>query len=196
MVPSPGLLQFQQLKSKLHIQKELSQITKKEQKTRIPIPYTKNLSHKITKILKPHNIELVHKPQNQIKEIFTKLKTSTPKSKKSNLVYSIPCKNCDKQYIGQTSQSLHDRLNAHKYTKNATTALNKHKKTKKHEFDYDETKILTIEPRRRQREIWEMIHIQSNLEKTVNDRQDVKQLSQFYVPLLKKPTQQEEEDKT
>ncbi|XP_045460449.1 uncharacterized protein LOC123670910 [Harmonia axyridis] len=95
----------------------------KEQKTRIPIPYTKNLSHKITKILKPHNIELVHKPQNQLKEIFTKLKNSTPKSKKSNVVYSIPCKDCDKQYIGQTSQRLHDRLNAHKYTKNATTEL-------------------------------------------------------------------------
>ncbi|XP_044760307.1 uncharacterized protein LOC123317762 [Coccinella septempunctata] len=141
---------------------------------RIPLPFIQGLSQKINNIMKPFKRELVHKPQNQIGQIFSKIKASTPKMKKSQVIYSVPCRDCDKQYIGQTSQRLQDRLNAHKYTKNASTALNKHKKTQKHDFNYEDTKILAIEPQQNKREILEMIHIQMADENTVNDRLDTK----------------------
>lgn len=83
-----------------------------------------------------------------MKNKFSRLKATTSKFKKSNLVYSIPCEDCNKQYIGQTSQRLHDGLNDYKCTKNAARDLNNHKKTKNYEFDHKDTKILTTEPKR------------------------------------------------
>ncbi|XP_044745164.1 uncharacterized protein LOC123307028 [Coccinella septempunctata] len=133
-----------------------TQYTKKsttETTVRIQLPFIQGLSQKMNNIIKPYNREIVYRPCNQISSVFSKLKGPTPKTKKSQVVYSIPCKDCDKQYIGQTSQRLKDRLNAHKYTKNATTALNKHKNTSKHEFNYEDTKILGIELQQKRREI-------------------------------------------
>lgn len=50
-------------------------------------------------------------------------------------MYSIPCLNCPKKYIGMTIQYFNNKLNGHKYTKNASTALHKHEKDDKHVFD-------------------------------------------------------------
>ncbi|KAK9889327.1 hypothetical protein WA026_004603 [Henosepilachna vigintioctopunctata] len=163
--------------------------------TKVTIPFIGNTSYKLKNILKDHNLEVVHRPQNQVKQVFSRLKAITPSKKKSNIVYSIPCKDCGKEYIGQTSQRLQDRINSHKYTKTASTALNKHRTTENHEFDYEKTRILTTQGNRKLREIHEMFHIQANLENTVNDRHDVKQLSLFYLPLLKNPRKTNEKEK-
>lgn len=58
-----------------------------------------------------------------------------------------------------TTQYLDSRLNGHKYTKNASTALHKHEKDQKHEFDFANTSILTQEKNYHKLLIKEMIHI-------------------------------------
>ncbi|XP_044760304.1 uncharacterized protein LOC123317760 [Coccinella septempunctata] len=82
---------------------------------RIQLPYIQGLSQKISNILKPYNREVVHRPYNQVGNIFR------------------------------------------------------------------------IEPQQRRREILEMIHIQVNNENVVNDKQDTKNLSQIYMPILRRP---------
>ncbi|XP_044753754.1 uncharacterized protein LOC123313100 [Coccinella septempunctata] len=141
----------------------------------------------ISNIAKPYNREIVHRSCNQVGNIFSRLKAPKPRITKSHVIYSVTCKDCDKEYIGQSSQRLQDRQNAHKYTKNATTSLNKHKKTKKHNFNDEDTKILGIEPQQKQKEILEMIHIQVNNETVVNDKQDTKNLSHINMPILRRP---------
>lgn len=41
-----------------------------------------------------------------------------------------------------TTQYLDNRINGHKYTKNASTALHKHETNEKYEFDFQNTKII------------------------------------------------------
>ena len=147
------------------------------------IPYVNGLSEKIEKIFKHHDINITHKSQNHIKQFFTKLKSETPKMKKTHVIYKIPCNNCNRTYIGQTSQYLQERIKGHKYTKSASTALNKHKIETDHNFNYHETSILGIEHHTYKRNILEMIHI--NLEPNcVNNKSEINNLSKIYQTIL------------
>ncbi|KAK9878610.1 hypothetical protein WA026_022871 [Henosepilachna vigintioctopunctata] len=148
------------------------------------MPYVTHLTPKVINILKPFNVQIAHQPQNQIRQLYTNLKSKIPIDKRSHLVYSIPCKNCDKVYIGRTAQRLQGILKGHKYAKTANTALNKHKQSEKHDFDYGRTRILTAERNLKSREMLDMIFIQMNIDNTVNNKTDIKGLSSIYTPLL------------
>ena len=149
----------------------------------IAMPYTHELSEKIKYILKKYDIIVCHKTQNMLSSLFTPLKSKVNKKKKSNVIYSIPCLNCPKKYIGMTTQYLENRLNGHKYTKNASTALHKHEKNEKHEFHFNNTKILTQDSNYQKLLIKEMIEIKKD-NHVVNDKQDINNLSQIYHNLI------------
>ena len=149
----------------------------------VSLPYTNELSEKLKYILKKHNIEACHKTHNKLSSLFTNLKTRTPTMKQSNVIYSVPCGNCSKKYIGMTTQLLKNRLNGHKYTKNTSTALNKHVIETKHEFNYNETKILNKDHNYYKLSIKEMIEIKKDIN-AVNDRTDIGGLSRIYANLI------------
>lgn len=99
----------------------------------------------------------------------------------THTIYKIPCNNCDKIYVGQTKQYLKERIKQHKnYNNNQQTALRKHEIEKQHHFNYDNTKIITTEKHTQKRLLLEMIHIQKNINKTVNNRNDIQGLSSIY----------------
>ena len=78
-----------------------------------------------------------------------------------------------------TTQYLDSRINGHKYTKNASTALHEHEKNEKHKFDFSNTKILTQDRNYQKRLVKEMIQInRDNL--VVNDKQDINNLNLYY----------------
>lgn len=154
-------------------------------KIHISLPYIHELSEKIRKSLKSLDLIVCHKSYNTLKSNFSQLKTKTPQNKKSHVIYQIPCSNnnCNKVYIGQTSQHLENRIKTHKYTQNCSTALNKHEKSTKHKFDYDKTKILATEKNDKKRCILEMIHIKKN-PNSVNDKTEINHLSKIYHNIL------------
>lgn len=154
-----------------------------EPKKYYSIPYISGLSERIGKIFQHHNINITHKSQNHIKQFFSKLKSRTPKLKQTHLIYEIPCNNCEGKYIGQTTQYLQERIKAHKYTKSASTALNKHKTETGHTFNYNEASILGFEHNNYKRNILEMIHI--NLQpNSVNSKSEINNLSKIYQTIL------------
>ncbi|MBV2145435.1 MAG: GIY-YIG nuclease family protein, partial [Wolbachia endosymbiont of Pissodes strobi] len=126
-----------------------------------------------------------HKSHNLLNSLFTKLKPKTPVMKNSNVVYSIPCENCPSTYIGMTSQLLKNRLNGHKYTKNASTALDKHQKNEKHCFNFNKTQILNKDQNYQKLIIKEMIEIKKD-KNAINDRTDIGGLSNIYNNLIGK----------
>lgn len=156
---------------------------KTENTTYVALPYANELSEKIKYSLAKYNITVCHKAQNMLSSVFTSLKSKVPTQKKSNLVYAIPCKNCPKKYIGMTTQYLSNRINGHKYTKNASTALHKHEKSEKHQFDFKETKIVCQDSNYHKLTIKEMIHIKTE-KNAVNDKKDISNLSQIYHNLI------------
>lgn len=147
------------------------------------IPYVNGLSEKLEHIFQHHNISITHKSHNHVKQFFTKLKSKTPKMKQTHIVYKIPCEDCNKVYIGQSLQYLQERIKAHKYAKNASTALTKHKVETDHTFNYQNTSILAIEHNTFKRNIKEMIHI--NLDgNALNSKSEINNLSKIYQSIL------------
>lgn len=155
------------------------------------IPYVPGLSEKVGKTLKKFEITASFKPSNKIKDVvFTKLKDTIPKMKQINVVYSIPCGACDdKQYIGQTSQTLEKRIAQHRNSvrSNASaTGLTQHSVENGHGFDFSRTEILERINNDASRLSAEMLHIKINREKTVNLQRDVDGFSNTYNNLTNK----------
>ena len=49
-----------------------------------------------------------------LKQALMKVKTQIPDERKRCVVYEVPCKDCDKRYIGETRRMLKVRLGEHK----------------------------------------------------------------------------------
>lgn len=157
--------------------------TKKKLDNYVSLPYIQDLSEKLQKLLQKHNINVCHKGYNLLKQNFSSLKSKTHKSKKTHTIYQVSCNDCPSVYIGQSSQYLQNRLNGHRYDKKNKTALSNHELALSHKFNFQETKILKIEPNQRKREFLEMIYIKKN-ENAINDKTDIKNLSKIYHNLL------------
>jgi hypothetical protein len=166
----------------------IKQIKKNNKKTKevnyLSLPYIPGLSEKINNTFKDHNIAVAHKGFNLLKSNFSQLKAKIPKTKKSNIVYQIPCNDCSGVYVGQTSQLLKNRLNGHKYDKKNKTALTNHISEKKHTFNYEDVQILRTENNQKKREFYEMIEIQKN-QNNINSKADTKHLSKIYYNIIK-----------
>jgi hypothetical protein len=80
------------------------------------LPNVNGLTEKIKKCVRSvdKSIQICPKNTKTIKKLYSKIKDKIDISKQSNLVYSIPCLDCNKQYIGMTHrQFLHKRLGQH-----------------------------------------------------------------------------------
>jgi len=174
-------------KNRIHLfynQFQPKNISQKNSKNYLSLPYISGLSEKISGTFREHNITVAHKGYNLLKSNFSKLKSKIPKDKKSHVIYEIPCKDCEGVYIGQTSQYLKNRLYGHRYDRKNKTALTNHVLEKKHTIDYENTKILRTENHTKKREFHEMIEIQKN-KKSINAKSDTKNLSKIYFNLIK-----------
>ena len=64
-------------------------------------------------------------------------------------IYKIPCNNCEKVYIGETSRKVDDRIKEHKYamrTNNTNNACVQHRNDRGHFMGWDDAFIIIKEP--------------------------------------------------
>ncbi|XP_055543162.1 uncharacterized protein LOC129728731 [Wyeomyia smithii] len=112
----------------------------------------------------------------------------------SNVIYSIPCNDCAKSYIGMTKNQLKTRISGHKSNVNKLlaspyqpseqrTALTQHMIDHEHTFNLSKTKIIDRSYKASDLPILEMCHIQ-NTPNTVNFRTDVDNLNTTYAGIL------------
>lgn len=149
----------------------------------VPFPYIPEISHKIALLLKNEPISLTHKPLLKIKSLHAKIKDPTPTLECSNIIYKIDCGQCNKHYIGQTSQYLKSRIALHKSDtrlRPERCALANHSKTNNHNFKFDNPKILHNETNYTKRIFLEMYYIHLNQKNTINNRQDTNNLDKIY----------------
>ena len=115
-----------------------------------------------------------------LKSIFLpKLKGIDEDKKKKNLVYSIPCMDCDKVYIGEISRMKEIRMKEHKAkikTLSSDSKLVEHILKYKHSFDFSNTKTLAFESNWRKRVIKESILTNRTLGKSINETKHVLQV--------------------
>ncbi len=120
------------------------------------------------------------------------MKDPVPVPENSNVVYSIPCKNCGLVYIGETSRKLCERCSQHTkdvenvQKKPTKTALVSHVNHTKHEFGFDQAKILKKVRNRGLLKIHEANFILLNEGQTVNFKKDAKHVSPVFYNLIKR----------
>ncbi|KAK3717112.1 hypothetical protein QZH41_016143 [Actinostola sp. cb2023] len=73
------------------------------------IPYVQGTTERIKRVLESHRIEVCVKPLTTLRQILSKPKDPLPKEKKTGVIYSIPCGECETFYFGETGRSLATR---------------------------------------------------------------------------------------
>jgi len=70
------------------------------------LAYIKGTTVPIKRVLSNYNNKVAQKPHQTIGNLFPKPKDPVPKDQTRSAIYSIPCKDCDKSYIGKTKRKL------------------------------------------------------------------------------------------
>ena len=76
-------------------------------------PYIKGTTEPIHRVLNNYNNKVAVKPHQTIDSLFPKPKDPVPKDQACGVIYSIPCKDCDKLYIGETKWKFNTWLREH-----------------------------------------------------------------------------------
>lgn len=175
-------------------------------KTYMSIPYVPRLTDNIIKVLKPQlpNVLITSKQLRTIFEFHTNMKDPVSKNEKSNIIYKIPCSECQSCYIGMTQNKLKTRLSGHRSDVNKLdrlqelcntnttnnidtlrekTALISHCIDHNHRFNFDNTQILEECRSYSGLSFIEMCHI-VNTSHAVNKRSDVEGLHNTYASIL------------
>lgn len=166
--------------------------TQRNDNIHLKIPYIKNLSEKLKKELSNDSITVTFKNENTVKNCFTKLKTPTPKDLESNIIYKIPCSQCEGVYVGQTGRYLKTRISEHIRSVRPTTLINTKAKTAlaehfenfQHQFSFDQTSIVDKQNNYKKRLLSEMVQIQKH-QKNINKKQDIDNLNTSYFSILR-----------
>ncbi|KAJ8910650.1 hypothetical protein NQ315_011632 [Exocentrus adspersus] len=129
------------------------------------LPFIKDLSTRVINLFSDENVKIAQRNVKPVGNLYTKLKDKNDDIKKINVVYSIPCHNCELSYVGQTTRSLKDRIVSHKSDCNVekrSCALAEHVLDTGHHIDYNNTRILHVESNLGKRLFLEMIEINKN----------------------------------
>eukprot|EP00061_Rhincodon_typus_P018383 g47535.t1 len=74
--------------------------------TLITLPYIRNTSELTTRLLRPLGIRVAHKATSTLRQPLSRTKDPLPTIGRTNVMYKIPCRDCDKHYVGQTGRKF------------------------------------------------------------------------------------------
>lgn len=164
------------------------------------------LTQQITKTLQKEypTVHIATKNTKTVNTLLPLVKDKTPIQEQSNVIYSIPCSDCDACYIGLTTTKLKQRMSGHKtdikriqtlrqqgYTNTdpqiswakEKSALVQHATAMEHSIGIDSVKIVDRSMKSSNLPILESCHIK-NTDKTVNKRTDTDNLHAAYAGIL------------
>ena len=113
--------------------------------TTATVPYVKGTSEIISRILRPYNIRVAHKPITTLRHVLTNVKDREQPHERQGAIYKINYSHCQTTYIGKTSRNLNIRLTKHKLaTKNGdkTNHIAEHHRQTKHNIDWESAKCI------------------------------------------------------
>jgi hypothetical protein len=182
---------FEKVKHQMMTSKEEKKQKRKEKSDKnkglVTVPYVRGMSEAISRVFKKHNISTAMRPHTTIRRLVVHPKDKRDIDNSAGLVYKIPCKGCDKSYIGETSRMFSIRKKEHKeeaeeasqrpftrgnkkisekqYNKSAITD---HVTQTNHIMDWEQSKIMCKEENCYRRGIRESIHILRERGNTIN----------------------------
>ena len=153
-------------------------------------PYIYSIRQTIKKLLRKVDIRIAFYPLLKISSLYANLKQKRSIGDLSSVIYRIPCRDCEKTYVGTTKNKLSQRLKQHindckskNSDKPNRTALSHHHFNHNHRFDFDSPTVLHTERNTIKRYLAETVctRLENN---SVNFRTDTQDLSVIYAGLL------------
>lgn len=151
---------------------------------------TEQLSGKLRKYAP--NLTIAPRPPEKGSKLFSDMKEKLSPGQCSCVVYGIPCQNCPRWYLGETTWTLNNRckLGHAKDLKNMAskpraTALVHHAHTTKHRFNFEAKKIFKKVHSKRTLKIHETNQIILNDHIAVNFKTDAQHVSPEFYNLIK-----------
>ena len=89
------------------------------------LPYVRGVSEKLEKVCAPQGVKTIFRPQQTLRNKLMQVKQKTPMEKKRNIVYEVPCRDCQLTYIGETRRTMMKRMTEHKYAVKTGDAKNR-----------------------------------------------------------------------
>jgi hypothetical protein len=136
------------MKSQMQAQRTEGDRNTDQNQIRIKFPYVKGVSEKIRRICGTYGITPAFKGGPTLRNRLTRVKGHIQFLDRKDVVYGIPCGECDEVYKGETSQPLKKRIAQHKgYIRKSeeNSALFKHVQRTGHAIDWDSTWIIDRE---------------------------------------------------
>jgi len=179
----------------LHCKKEFLQIHKStndrvDQKSEaefFTIPYIKSISESFIPISKKHGFNIAFSIPSTLHSFIKCGKDRLDMMSQHGVVYKITCHDCDASYIGQTKRQLRTRIKEHVSDINkksgSPSVISEHRLRFKHDFEWDNIKIIDNELSYQKRIISEMVHIKKQ-QNGLNKQSDTDLLPTSYIPIL------------
>ncbi len=129
------------------------------------LQYVKGVSEKIECLCRHLGVKPVFKSHHTLRQSLMRVKNPRPEDLKKGVVYTVPCMDCEKVYIGETGRCLQKRLKEHQYAVRVGDTLNGiavHAQTHQHDVNWDSAKVLASEENYWKRRTLEAIHIKNH----------------------------------
>ena len=129
---------------------------------KIYLPYVPKISDILRKQLKKENVKVIFTRGRTIGDLICNNKPKIPRERWKNKVYQIPCKDCEKIYIGETSQWFDERESQHKRAvsnKDTTNGIAQHVYETSHIINWEKAELIDSHKYQRNRKIKEAIYI-------------------------------------
>jgi len=129
----------------------------------VTLPYIRGTSETLRRILARANIEVVFRPHSTLRQQLVHPKDPVCHFQRPNVVYSVPCQDCEATYVGQTGRQLATRMDEHRRAvtscDTATSAIAEHAWSADHRIDWDAAEVLETEVNLHRRLVLESWHI-------------------------------------
>ncbi|BHF60502.1 hypothetical protein SprV_0100346700 [Sparganum proliferum] len=122
------------------------------------LPYVKNVSEAVGRLLAPLGVGIAHRPEATIRRLVMKPKDPLPRQETSGVVYRIWCSCGESNYVGETGRQLRTRMAEHAAAvrrNDASSQVAAHSTRPGHTFKFDEAEILARGDNRVSRELLE-----------------------------------------
>ena len=157
-------------------------------------PYDNSYASSIKKALAKYDIGTTFQSNHTLKSLLTHTKTPTPSHLQQNVIYKIPCDDCDAFYIGQTCRPLIKRIKEHEAcnrlnnfidssTGNIKSAPAKHSHEHGHNIAWKSTSIIASCDHRSQLDLLEHATI-TTMKPSMNIQHKGPRVNACWKPLL------------
>jgi len=132
-------------------------------KSFVVLPYIDGVSPQLRRRLESHGIRTVFRSDTTLRQQLTRPKDPIPQHRRDGVVYNIPCKGCNRSYIGETARPISERITEHKrdvrLRRTDSSAVAEHAWENQHQPDWDGVQCISQERHWYTRRVKEAINI-------------------------------------